>query len=295
MSEASRLNIAKLVDRFIRDGKSMLIHGYSRVVNTVLLHAARANKYFSVYVTEGRPDCAGIQAAEELIKAGIPVTLVLDSAVGYVMEKVDFVLSGAEGVVENGGIINKVQRTLRLCARRCARCCPRRYVVRSEGTLFARAACAYDSLRFLRVRDLCTPLHTAPHRTALHCTARRALTIVVLVVVVCCVALRCVVLRQIGTYQIAMIARALKRPFSVAAESYKFARLFPLCQSDLPETRDEQSPLKPANGRAAFPAKLAVDNPSADYTPPAFITLLFTDLGILTPSAVSDELIKLYY
>ena len=34
---------------------------------------------------------------------------------------------------------------------------------------------------------------------------------------------------------------------------------------------------------------------SIDYTPPSYITLLFTDLGVLTPSAVSDELIKLYY
>ncbi len=31
-----------------------------------------------------------------------------------------------------------------------------------------------------------------------------------------------------------------------------------------------------------------------DYTPPIYLTLLFTDLGVLTPSAVSDELIKLY-
>lgn len=35
-------------------------------------------------------------------------------------------------------------------------------------------------------------------------------------------------------------------------------------------------------------------NPSRDYTPPQSITLLFTDLGVLTPSAVSDELIQLY-
>jgi translation initiation factor eIF-2B subunit alpha len=35
-------------------------------------------------------------------------------------------------------------------------------------------------------------------------------------------------------------------------------------------------------------------HPLVDYTPPSFIKLLFTDLGILTPSAVSDELIKLY-
>jgi len=35
-------------------------------------------------------------------------------------------------------------------------------------------------------------------------------------------------------------------------------------------------------------------NPLVDYTPPNYITLLFTDLGVLTPSGVSDELIKLY-
>ncbi len=29
-----------------------------------------------------------------------------------------------------------------------------------------------------------------------------------------------------------------------------------------------------------------------DYTPPKYISLLFTDLGILTPAAVSDELIR---
>ena len=36
------------------------------------------------------------------------------------------------------------------------------------------------------------------------------------------------------------------------------------------------------------------DHPHIDYTPPQYITLLLTDLGVLTPSAVSDELIKLY-
>ena len=39
---------------------------------------------------------------------------------------------------------------------------------------------------------------------------------------------------------------------------------------------------------------LTKEHPQVDYTPPSYITLLFTDLGILTPSAVSDELIKLY-
>jgi translation initiation factor eIF-2B subunit alpha len=39
---------------------------------------------------------------------------------------------------------------------------------------------------------------------------------------------------------------------------------------------------------------MGVVNPTRDYTPPDRLTLLFTDLGVLTPSAVSDELIQLY-
>lgn len=40
--------------------------------------------------------------------AGIPTTIILDAAVGYVIDKVDMVLVGAEGVVENGGLINQI-------------------------------------------------------------------------------------------------------------------------------------------------------------------------------------------
>jgi translation initiation factor 2B subunit (eIF-2B alpha/beta/delta family) len=40
--------------------------------------------------------------------------------------------------------------------------------------------------------------------------------------------------------------------------------------------------------------EITFDSYTIDFTPAAFITLLFTDLGVLTPAAVSDELIKLY-
>lgn len=46
--------------------------------------------------------------AEDLRAASIPCTVILDAAVGYVMEQVTMVMLGAEGVCENGGIINKV-------------------------------------------------------------------------------------------------------------------------------------------------------------------------------------------
>ena len=47
-------------------------------------------------------------------------------------------------------------------------------------------------------------------------------------------------------------------------------------------------------GREAPPANLTAETHTRDYTQPSYITMLFTDLGVLTPSAVSDELIKLF-
>lgn len=44
----------------------------------------------------------------QLEKHGIPCTIVLDSAVAYIMDKVDVCLVGSEAVVESGGLINSV-------------------------------------------------------------------------------------------------------------------------------------------------------------------------------------------
>ncbi|KFV94913.1 Translation initiation factor eIF-2B subunit alpha, partial [Eurypyga helias] len=201
----SRNKIAKLCHPFIRDGARILTHAYSRVVLRVLEAAVESKKRFSVYVTESQPDEAGQvlvnlqKMAKALRKLNIPVTVILDAAVGYIMEKVDLVLVGAEGVVESGGIINKI-----------------------------------------------------------------------------------------GTNQIAVCAKAQNKPFYVVAESFKFVRLFPLNQQDVPDKfKYKADTLKTSQN-------LTEEHPWIDYTSPSLITLLFTDLGVLTPSAVSDELIKLY-
>lgn len=68
----------------------------------------------------------------------------------------------------------------------------------------------------------------------------------------------------------------------------QFARLYPLDQKDL------EPALRPIDFGVAVPLKVEVERSARDYTPPQFLTLLFTDLGILTPSVVSDELIQLY-
>jgi translation initiation factor eIF-2B subunit alpha len=220
-------------------------------VESLLLRAALVErKRFRVYVLEGRPDAGGARSARSYADAGIPTTVVLDSAMGYVMERVDMVLVGAEGVVENGGTVNKV-----------------------------------------------------------------------------------------GTFALGVVAREMGVPMYVAAESYKFTRLYPLNNADLPEMaaggpggslrfldtlawsgataetsaaagggndggdhdgggtateigEDSAGSLRPYV--VDLPPSVSIENPPCDFTPAKYITLLFTDLGVLTPSAVSDELIRLY-
>jgi len=57
-----------------------------------------------------RVDSSGLRTAELFSSRGIPTRVILDSGVGAAMEGVDLCLVGSEGVMENGGIINKVGR-----------------------------------------------------------------------------------------------------------------------------------------------------------------------------------------
>ncbi|CAF1372031.1 unnamed protein product [Rotaria sordida] len=98
------------------------------------------------------------------------------------------------------------------------------------------------------------------------------------------------IINKIGTFNLAIAAHEMNKPFYVAAESFKFVRIYPLNNRDLPDYFKYKS-----STIARLDEKdLINEHPLVDYTPPAYITLLFTDIGLLTPSAVSDELIKLY-
>lgn len=57
-----------------------------------------------------------------------------------------------------------------------------------------------------------------------------------------------IVFEQVGTFQMAVLAKAYNVPFYVAAESYKFARLFPLDQRDLPEGKIPRAPFTVPEG-----------------------------------------------
>ncbi|XP_037081570.1 translation initiation factor eIF-2B subunit alpha-like [Pollicipes pollicipes] len=203
MNAGAREKIARVCGPFIMDDMTLLTHSRSRAVRDALIEAKKNGKNFRVFVTESCPDHSGEKLQKELSRAGISCTLVLDAAVAYVMERVDCVLVGAEGVVENGGIINKI-----------------------------------------------------------------------------------------GNLNVAMCAHAFKRPLYVLAECIKFVRLYPLSQQEVPNDFKYSASRRTAPHRPDDASQPT--HPLVDYTPPRYITLLFTDLGVLTPAAVSEQLIQLY-
>lgn len=192
---ASSKKILHYSSPFINEGVTILTHSMSTNVEQVLSYAKSLNKNFKVFVTQSMPDESGNKMMEKLKQNNISATLILDSAVAYVMEQVDIVLLGAEGITANGGIINKI-----------------------------------------------------------------------------------------GSYQVCMAAKFLKKPVYVVSESIKFSKVFPLKQDDIPKVFRYKPSLKDTS----------FEHPRVDYTPPDLIDVLITDLGVLTPSTVTEELMNLY-
>lgn len=100
------------------------------------------------------------------------------------------------------------------------------------------------------------------------------------------------IINHIGSYQICCLAKANNKPVYVVTESHKFVRLFPLAPNDLP--REIASVLEEKEQETET-VEGVLKTQSIDFTPHEFITALITDLGVLTPSAVSEELIKMWY
>ena len=254
-AKKARAKIAEEGRLFIREGSTILTNGCSRVISALLVRAAESQssgqRFRVIYVlpssnitvsanqssqtesplsdnsgSEGHPTITTLRAHS------IPVAVIPYSALATALPLIDLVLVGAEGVVENGGIISRL-----------------------------------------------------------------------------------------GTYQIGLLARSAGKPMYVAAESYKFVRLYPLGNEDLP-IRQRIISFEPEDGDAQAVATISQqqgDNrtgsfvgheqresttklkeitrleDAVDYTPPNLLSALLTENGVLTPSAVSEELTKLWF
>jgi len=236
-AKAAREQIAGYGRGFIRDGNVVLTNGGSRVVGSLLRSAAEGGsgrgsiRFKVIYVVSPAANSAGESESESNIKTlrdrDIPVATIPPTAIAYCLDQVTQCFVGAEGVVENGGIVSRL-----------------------------------------------------------------------------------------GTYQMATLAKATGKPFYVVSESHKFVRLYPLSQQDLGieqnivDFQTAQGSVKKA------PSKLVegdegvadLDNVSSrskalqcppeeavDYTPPHLISGIITESGVLLPSAVSEELIKIWF
>lgn len=100
--------IAKIGANRIKSGDVVLTHCNSSAAIGVLKEAHRQGKEMKVYATESRPWRQGILTVRELSEAGIDTTLIIDSAVRSVMNKVDKVFVGADTITSHGALINKI-------------------------------------------------------------------------------------------------------------------------------------------------------------------------------------------
>ncbi len=87
-------------------------HCHSSTVINILRYAKEKGKKFKVYNTETRPLYQGRKTAKELAKDGIKVIQVVDAAAGIAMtlnhKKKHIVLFGADAILKNGDVVNKV-------------------------------------------------------------------------------------------------------------------------------------------------------------------------------------------
>ena len=102
--------INKYAFSIIKNNSVILTHCHSTNVANALVYAHKKGKKFQAYVTESRPLYQGRKTAKELRKAGIPVTMFVDSAVNVALsgkKKADMVFIGADALLRRG-IINKI-------------------------------------------------------------------------------------------------------------------------------------------------------------------------------------------
>lgn len=111
--------IGRIGARRIVNGMIIMTHCHSSATESILIEAKNQNKDFQVICTETRPKFQGRITAQHLIDADIPVTMVVDSAMRWVLKNkaVDMIITGADAITSEGTVLNKIgSRLLALAA-----------------------------------------------------------------------------------------------------------------------------------------------------------------------------------
>ncbi len=118
--ETADAKFEKTGRNFIKDGSAIMTHCHSGEALSLIKGAWKSGKKISMIATETEPLQQGIRTARELASEKIPVTLIVDSAMGHFIKDVDMIVIGADAIrfVEPRGLVNKVGTLLLALAAR---------------------------------------------------------------------------------------------------------------------------------------------------------------------------------
>jgi ribose 1,5-bisphosphate isomerase len=114
-SDTAVERLAKIAASKVHAGARVLTHCNSSAAVAAIVQAHK-NGGVEAFCTETRPWRQGRITARELADAGVPVTFVVDSAVGLLMPDIDVVLVGADTIEWDGCLLNKIGTSQLACA-----------------------------------------------------------------------------------------------------------------------------------------------------------------------------------
>ncbi|NCO23362.1 hypothetical protein GW896_01740 [Candidatus Kuenenbacteria bacterium] len=107
--------IIQRAQRIIKSQDNVFTHCHSFLVEQALIQAKKIGKKFQVFNTETRPLFQGHITARSLLKAGIKVFMTTDSSSAFLISHhsgkdlmMNKILLGADAILKQGGVINKV-------------------------------------------------------------------------------------------------------------------------------------------------------------------------------------------
>jgi translation initiation factor 2B subunit (eIF-2B alpha/beta/delta family) len=114
---SGKKEIAKNFNKSIHKDSKIFVYGYSNDVIFSLIYARKQGKIFTVYLSSDEVNDSN-KICEVLIKNDIDCKLVSGISIMLYLKNVDFILTGADAICENAGIINQVgTHALSICAK----------------------------------------------------------------------------------------------------------------------------------------------------------------------------------
>lgn len=106
--ESKEITNDLLERKILKKGMKVFTHCHSSRVVDGIIYSYKNGRKVEVFNTETRPLYQGRKTARELSKAGVKVTTFIDAAAREHIKKSKVVLMGADAILSDGSVINKI-------------------------------------------------------------------------------------------------------------------------------------------------------------------------------------------